>query len=46
MNTTNITKNLSSETLNWSEIQTRMRGKLGKEIYESWLKKNRFYRGI
>ena len=39
MNTTNITKNLSSETLNWSEIQTRMRGKLGKEIYESWLKK-------
>ncbi len=31
--------NLNSQILDWTEIQTQMRNKLGSEIYESWLKK-------
>ena len=34
--------NLKIESLNWSNIQTQMRNKLGVEIYESWLKKINF----
>ncbi len=34
--------NLNSQILDWTEIQTQMRNKLGSEIYESWLKKINF----
>ena len=34
--------NSKSEILDWSEIQTQMKNKLGLEIYESWLKKINF----
>jgi len=40
-----INKNLDnskSEVLDWSEVQTQMKNKLGLEIYESWLKKIKF----
>ncbi len=45
MNNNFINKNvdtLSSQTLNWNTIQTKMKDKLGTEIYESWLKKINF----
>ena len=35
-------KNLTSENLDWREIQAQMKNKLGLEIYESWLKKINF----
>ncbi len=35
-------KNLNSENLDWKEIQTQMKNKLGLEVYESWLKKINF----
>ena len=35
-------KNLTSQSLDWKEIQTQMKNKLGLEIYESWLKKINF----
>ncbi len=34
--------NLKSEKLNWSQVQTDMKNKLGLDIYESWLKKINF----
>ncbi len=40
-----INKNLDSlksDGLNWELIQTQMKDKLGKEVYESWLKKISF----
>ena len=40
-----INKNLDnskSEGLDWIEVQTQMKNKLGLEIYESWLKKIKF----
>ena len=45
MNNSNINKNLDSlkiENLNWSNIQSQMKDKLGAEVYESWLKKINF----
>ena len=38
-NTNNNLNNLKSENFNWSLIQNEMINKLGKDIYESWLKK-------
>ena len=38
-NTNNNLNNLKSESFNWSLIQNEMINKLGKDIYESWLKK-------
>ena len=38
-NTNNKLNNLKSENFNWSIIQEEMKNKLGKDIYESWLKK-------
>ena len=38
-NTNNNLNNLNSENFNWSLIQNEMINKLGKDIYESWLKK-------
>ena len=38
-NTNNNLNNLKSENFNWSLIQNEMVNKLGKDIYESWLKK-------
>ncbi len=37
-NTQNL-KNISPEDFNWSTVQKDMKSKLGKDIYESWLKK-------
>ena len=34
--------NFASEELNWQQIQSEMKNKLGLEIYESWLKKISF----
>ena len=31
--------NLKIEILNWEIVQAEMKNKLGKDIYESWLKK-------
>ena len=42
MSSNNITqnlKNISSEGLDWKIIQKDMKSKLGKDIYESWLRK-------
>ena len=39
MNNSKINNNLNSESLNWNLIQAEMKSKLGKDIYESWLKK-------
>ena len=44
MNNSNINKNLKnfkSENIDWSLIQSEMKNKLGRDIYESWLKKIR-----
>ena len=38
-NTNNNLNNFKSENFNWSLIQNEMINKLGKDIYESWLKK-------
>ena len=38
--------NLASEELNWQQIQSEMKNKLGLEIYESWLKKYHSLRNI
>ncbi len=45
MNNTIINKNFENsktQTLDWSSVQVQMKNKLGKEIYESWLKKINF----
>ena len=34
--------NFASEELDWQQIQSEMKNKLGLEIYESWLKKISF----
>ncbi len=36
------TQNIPQEKINWKEIQDRMRGNFGNDIYESWLKKINF----
>ena len=38
-NTTQSTKGVSSEALDWAVIQKDMKNKLGSDIYESWLRK-------
>ena len=38
-NTTQNLNNTSSQALDWALIQKDMKGKLGSDIYESWLKK-------
>ena len=38
-NTTQSTKDVSSEALDWALIQKDMKNKLGSDIYESWLRK-------
>lgn len=38
-NTTQSTKDVSSEALDWVVIQKDMKNKLGSDIYESWLRK-------
>jgi len=38
-NTTQNLKNTPSEALDWTVIQKDMKNKLGRDIYESWLKK-------
>ena len=35
--------NLDSRNFDWKSIQSEMKNKLGLDIFESWLKKNRFY---
>ena len=42
MNNSIINKNLKHQELDWGEIQSQMRDKIGFEIYESWLKKINF----
>ena len=45
MNNSNINKNLDTiknDRLDWNDIQTQMKNKLGIEVYESWLKKINF----
>ena len=45
MNKSYINKNINnftSEELDWKQIQSEMKNKLGSEIYESWLKKISF----
>ena len=45
MNKLTNTKNInsfSSESLQWKNVQTEMKNKLGLEVYESWLKKISF----
>jgi chromosomal replication initiator protein len=39
MNNTIKNNNLKHQNLNWTDIQSQMKNKLGLEIYESWLKK-------
>ena len=39
MNKTFTNKNFSKIDLNWSLIQSELKLKLGKEVYESWIKK-------
>jgi chromosomal replication initiator protein len=39
MNNTIKNNNLKHQNLNWTDIQSQMKNKLGSEIYESWLKK-------
>ena len=49
MNNFTINKNfkiLKSENLDWSQIQTEMKNKLGSDVYESWLKKIDFVEEI
>ncbi len=39
MNNTIKNNNLKHQNLNWADIRSQMKNKLGSEIYESWLKK-------
>jgi len=39
MNNTIKNNDLKHQNLNWADIQSQMKNKLGLEIYESWLKK-------
>ena len=39
MNNTIKNNNLKHQNLNWTDIQTEMKNKLGLQVYESWLKK-------
>ena len=39
MNKTFTNKNFDKINLDWSLIQSELKSKLGKEIYESWIKK-------
>ena len=34
--------NFSQESIDWKQVQTEMKNKLGLEIYESWIKKINF----
>ena len=36
------TKDISSEKINWNDVQLRMKNNFGNDIYESWLKKLNF----
>ena len=36
---TQNSKNISSESIDWKEVQKDMKAKLGSDIYESWLRK-------
>ena len=42
MNNSYINKNFNNPNLNWDQIQSEMKNKLGTDIYESWLKKIEF----
>ncbi len=42
MNNSIRNNNLKKQSLDWIEIQTQMKNKLGLEVYESWLKKINF----
>ena len=42
MNNTNKNNNFKIEVIDWNLIQSEMKNKLGKDIYESWLKKINF----
>ena len=42
MNNSTTNKNLKHQELDWVQIQSQMKDKLGLEIYESWLKKISF----
>ena len=42
MNNSYKNKKLNTSELDWNLIQNEMREKLGKDIYESWLKKINF----
>ncbi len=42
MNNSTQNKKLKDQELNWKEIQSQMKVKLGFDIYESWLKKINF----
>ena len=42
INTTKNIKNFESNEINWIEVQDELKNKLGKDIYESWLKKIEF----
>ena len=39
MNNTTTNKNIKNQNIDWTEIQSQMKNKLGSEVYESWLKK-------
>ena len=43
MNNSIKNNNLKHQNLNWADIQSQMKNKLGLEIYESWLKKIDFF---
>ena len=43
MNKTIINKNFEKTNLDWSLIQSELRVKLGKEIYDSWIKKIKLF---
>ena len=42
INTNKTLKDFKSETLDWGAIQIQLKDKLGKDIFESWLKKISF----
>ena len=42
----NLNQNLNQKAIEWTNIQHDMKLKFGKDIYDSWLKKNRLCRGI
>ena len=45
-NSTQNVKNITSNGLDWSLVQKDMKNKLGRDIYESWLKKIEFVEEI